>query len=129
MQGELAAQVETCDALMKSERDWTAAAHWCGIAARDGDAHSQVAYARLLDFGRGVAVDHDEALAWYKKAATQGDSHAIDVLAQKAAREGMDAEGFLEMQPRRGATPVLETLPGYPESRDETVMLPGPTTN
>lgn len=61
--------------------------------AEDGDAAAQFYLARLYDTGRGVDVDPDRALAWYRRAAVQGHRAAQFIVGLRTARgEGTPAD-------------------------------------
>ena len=46
------------------------------LAAEAGDPNAQYELALMYDFGRGVSVSHEQANAWYLKAARQGHDNA-----------------------------------------------------
>ena len=45
--------------------------------AEGGDANAQYALGCLYYEGQGVPQDYDEALAWYRKAAAQGNNSGL----------------------------------------------------
>jgi uncharacterized protein len=49
-------------------------------AAEQGDATSQYSLGRLYHLGQGVSQDYVQAVAWYRKAAEQGDENARQAL-------------------------------------------------
>lgn len=51
-------------------------------AAECGDANAQYAYAQLLDSGRGVEQDKEEAKLWFRDAAEQGHEAARQKLTE-----------------------------------------------
>lgn len=59
--------------------------YWKPLAEKDARAQCQVAY--LYERGLGVKQDGAEAIRWYEKAASQGDSYAENSLAQLYARD------------------------------------------
>jgi len=49
--------------------------------AKEGNIDAQFEWARKLDTGNGVPYDHQQALAWYSKAATKNHSGALYYIA------------------------------------------------
>jgi len=49
--------------------------------AKEGNVDAQFEYARMLDHGKDVARDRQQALAWYSKAASKNHSGALFYLA------------------------------------------------
>ena len=57
-------------------------------SARLGDAWGQMMAGKLLWAGRGVKEDREEALAWLRKAAEQGNPDAKLSLEQALQQQG-----------------------------------------
>ncbi len=56
------------------------AAFWISDAASQGDEQAQYLYAMMYQEGRGVEMDFEKAKYWFKKAADQNHSYAIEQL-------------------------------------------------
>jgi TPR repeat protein len=85
IRGDVTAQSRLCETAMNQgaiSSDYSDAAQWCSLAADNGDAESQSAYARLFQLGAGVAMDEQAAEEWYEKAAQQDNAHAMYMLGQ-----------------------------------------------
>ena len=48
----------------------------CKVSAEQGDADAQSTVGKMYDYGQGVSQDGEQALAWYLKAAAQGNIDA-----------------------------------------------------
>jgi TPR repeat protein len=57
-------------------QDYQAALKWCRLAAKQNVADSQRASGVTYQNGHGVQADRVEAIAWYLKAADQGNELA-----------------------------------------------------
>ena len=53
-------------------RDYTMAAKWFRLAARQGNARAQFSLGVMYDAGLGVVQNQAEAVSWYRRAALQG---------------------------------------------------------
>ena len=60
--------------------DYAAAIREWRPLAEAGDADAQRGMGRIYSFGRGVAVDEEEAVKWYTRSARQGDMYAQHAL-------------------------------------------------
>ena len=61
-------------------KDEAAGARYTLRAAEAGDVDAQRNIGNDYYFGHGVAKDMVQSLAWYRKAAAQGDERAIGLL-------------------------------------------------
>lgn len=59
-----------------AERRWPEVARLYRVCAEQGEVHAQWYFGDLLEHGKGVPKDEEEAEFWYRKAAEQGDAHA-----------------------------------------------------
>ncbi len=64
-------------------------------AAKKGHKYAQRDLGHIYYFGRGVAIDNEEAAKWYKKSLEQGVVFCALKLAQIAESNGDDAEAIL----------------------------------
>src|SRR5581483_9393493 len=58
------------------EENWDLAAKLWQASAQQGWTKGQASYARAFQFGIGVPQDRQMAIAWYRKAAAQGNANA-----------------------------------------------------
>lgn len=113
---------------------WTEAAPLCAVEADQGRLVSQLAYAGLLDRGRGVEADPAAAAVWYERAATAGSGEAAFRLGQMyeegtgVERSQTRAGEFYMQAARRGnvagmraTAQMLETGNGLPKREQEAV--------
>lgn len=52
------------------------------VAAKQGSAEAQFEVGAMLENGRGVTADRDQARKWYQKAADQNHSRAVQAIAR-----------------------------------------------
>ncbi|SFP49903.1 Sel1 repeat-containing protein [Sphingomonas rubra] len=84
--------------------EWARAiAEWRPLAIQ-GDADAQFNLAQAYKFGRGVPVDLNQALAWFKRAADQGHRQAEDSYGIALFQSNRKPEAFpyLDRSARRG---------------------------
>jgi TPR repeat protein len=82
-------------------KDLAAAVKWWRLAADGGDAYSQEQMGENYWWGDkpGIATDHAKAVAWYSKAAAQGQTRAQFMLG--LAMTGADGTAFNYPEGRR----------------------------
>lgn len=86
--------IETLDAYVvhKMGRHEEAFGKWLALAEK-GNAQGILNVGNMLMAGEGVARDEEQAVAWYRKGADQGDPHCLFQLAEAQARGvGMTAD-------------------------------------
>ncbi|MDO8705309.1 MAG: hypothetical protein Q7J84_10225 [Sulfuricaulis sp.] len=101
-------------------------------AAEQGNAEAQVDMGILYEFGFHMPKNAVNALAWYMRAAEQGDAVAIkrrDLLKSQMTPEGVNAAQQLSLElatekPDTTAAPVTAETPSQPE---EIVPAAAPT--
>lgn len=97
------------------KRQYTKAAKALMAAAEAGDAKAQYQLASLYRLGLGVEADKAKAIAWYRKAAAQGDAKAARVLKRidVAIPATEKKAGLRNVTP--AATPLAAALDRLPE--------------
>ncbi len=87
-----------------SRGDYKAAVDIWRPLATKGDADAQFNLGQAYKLGRGVPVDLPVAVEWFRKAAVQGHSQAIDNYGLALFQDGKKAEAlpWLEMSVARG---------------------------
>lgn len=63
--------------------DYTKAAKWYKKSAEKGNADAQVMIGDLYWYGAGVTQSEEQAIEWWKRAAKQGQKHAIEELRKR----------------------------------------------
>jgi len=109
--GSLQAQSQLCSQTVS--RDDAAATVWCEAAARGGDANAQFLYGGLVDVGKGLSADHEQATQWYERAAAQQHMQALYVLGKRYLGEDNDPDRgllYLRRAAARGHTGALALL-------------------
>ena len=106
-QADVKAGVEAWD-----RGDYTKAVAEWRPAAVAGDPVAQFNIGQAYKLGRGVEMDHDQAIAWYKRAADQGHVEAFD-------NYGMM---LFNMNRRAEAMPYIETSAARGEARAQYVL-------
>jgi TPR repeat protein len=95
----------TFDGKIASEPDHLeTAAYYYKLSAEKGHPVGQANLALLLERGRGVTKDIDQAIRWYRLAARQMDQRAIDALK----RLGVDIHGPVAAEAGRTITRNVE---------------------
>jgi TPR repeat protein len=97
-------------------QDFGEAARLLGLAARQGDDHSQHDLGSLYETGRGVEKDPVEAVRWYRAAAEQGHPYGQAKLGlAMLTGHGIDADPvrafmWLSLAKRSGKVDVADAL-------------------
>jgi uncharacterized protein len=100
--------------------------------AQAGDAAAQFELAEAFDFARGVPQDQNEALRWYKAAATQGlaaaqNSTGSILLAQKNYAEAVGwferASAQSNVQSINSLAYLYDTGQGVKQDRSKSLVL------
>ena len=63
-------------------QDARRAADWVYVAAIEGLPQAQVCYGRMLLEGTGVPKDPDQALKWFRRAASNQDADAFNMVGR-----------------------------------------------
>jgi len=97
-------------------------------AASEGNAEAQLEIGILYEFGYNMPKNNVTALAWYLRAAEQGNVLAIarrDQLKSKMTPEDIEASqklsaGLVTNKPQQAEAPPTETAPSPTEPAKET---------
>lgn len=138
-QGDVHAQGRACIISMASgdaNHEYSEAVRWCALAAEAGNSEAQASYARLYQFGLGIAQDNQLAIEWYEKAAAKQNAQAMYMLGQLLTQSDApadEARGLAMLQRAAALGNVnarwsLQKLGVAPERRrgQETLTAPSP---
>jgi TPR repeat protein len=99
------------DGMYGQKKNEQTAAQWVEKAAGLGLADAQADYAHRLETGKGVKADQDAALAWWLKAADQGQAKAVlracERLTKGANADWAKAFSYCDTAANAGAATAL----------------------
>jgi len=104
-------------------------------AATEGNAEAQLEVGILYEFGYNMPKNDITALAWYLRAADQGNVLAVarrDQLKSKMTPEDIDAAqklsaGLVTAKPEKAEAPPTTTTPAAPSSPEPAKETPPAT--
>lgn len=100
-------------------KDYSAAKHWCELAAAAGYSSSKTLLAEIYYYGHGVPVDYKKAFNLFRAAARQGHRHAQFMVATMYGR----GQGVISNQARAEEWLRRSAASGYELAKERLQKL------